>query len=325
MSIKFYKTILSFVFCLSFISPIKLQAYCQFEGCGVSSNLDEAPLTLQEAQEIKEFYTSVERDLSENLEVLQDGTYQVRFSENVNVLLGMGMAVVSGDHGGPGGGGGKYTKEDAEFEGRIFRRKNEIWERHNNFLKNYFKDIPHVYITETPHDMLITVTDPRKKYRVTIERERIYGDPYSTHNGSRNTLYFGRKIDGKWQPANNFYYLKYIEKEYFDELIGALQSDDPTDFKKYLKAGKIRFTLSVIISKAVRASKFVGRWTFRAVLASASIVGGQMLFDYAQENHPHETGLVIAITKEQWENLVTNVRGIIEELSENNVLNELEL
>ena len=52
MNIKFYQTMLLVVFCLSFLSPIKLQAYCQFEGCSVSSNLEEASLTVQGADEI---------------------------------------------------------------------------------------------------------------------------------------------------------------------------------------------------------------------------------------------------------------------------------
>ncbi len=107
-------------------------------------------------------------------------------------------------------------------------------------------------------------------------------------------------------------------------LIHSLQAKNPQVFENYLKARGVAFTGKIIKHRIRRAGRFVGRWTFRAILAGASIVGGQLLFDYAQENHPEETGLVIAITKEQWEILSTNVRGIIEELSEN-VLNELEL
>ena len=166
MSIKFYKTILLFVFCLSFISPIKLQAYCQFEGCVDSSNLDEAPLTLQEAQEIKEFYTSVERDLSENLEVLQDGTYQVRFSDDVMVAITSGAVFrVKGmlDN--------KVTIVDETRieeirQDRIRKRKSrelvkKEYEWGNKNLKKLLKDNPRVFIEETPDKMTTYIDGPR--------------------------------------------------------------------------------------------------------------------------------------------------------------------
>ena len=104
-----------------------------------------------------------------------------------------------------------------------------------------------------------------------------------------------------------------------------MQHNDPQVFENYLKRKGIRFTGPLLWSKVVRTSRFIGRWTFRAVLAGAGIVGSQMLFDYAQENHPEKTALIIAITKEQYEKLSTSVKGIIEELSEDSALDELEL
>ncbi len=330
MSIKFYKTILLVVFCLSFISPINLQAYCQFEGCGGSSNLDEAPLTLQEAQEIKEFYTSVERALSENLEVLSDGTYQVTFPQNINVLLGTGMAVVAGDHGGWPNKVKTPSRSDSDI-----RISNERWETNNRVLRDFFRNRPHTSIKGDGFlrggflgmtEMTINIDDPRGKYALLIKRTRSDGWEY-------NKVFFYRKFDRNWVASPTYWTfdLGYWEKDrragrnYLNNLVNSLQSDDPQDFENYLRARRIKWTGEVFARKMIKAGRFVGRWTFRAVLAGASIVGGQMLFEYAQENHPEETKLVIAITKEQWEKLVTNVRGIIEELSENNVLNELEL
>ena len=332
VSIKFYKTILLVVFCLSFISPIKLQAYCQFEGCGDSSNLDEAPLTIQEAQEIKEFYTSVERDLSENLEVLQDGTYQVRFSDDVMVAITSGAVFrVKGMF------DNKVTIVDETRieEIRQDRIRNletkqivkDDYELGNNRLKKLLEGNPRVLIEETPDKMTAYIDGPRGNYRIGIFRKlELYPDGYKERY-AKSTLRFYRKVGGKWIKAtqdlvSKELYLQNVDVDnHITTAINSLQSR--RGFNRYLRARNITWPLSV--NKLARAGRFVGRWTFRAVLAGASIVGGQLLFDYAQENHPEETGLVIAITKEQWEILSTNVRGIIEELSENNVLNELEL
>ena len=341
MSIKFYKTILLVVFCLSFISPIKLQAYCQFEGCGDSSKLDEAPLTIQEAQEIKEFYTSVEHSLLENLEVLSDGTYQVTFSENVSVLFGMGMAtsMVSGDF---------FDDDDDDYQekkrkrykppspeeirqNRIRREKakkliKKEYEYGNNQLKKLLKDNPRAFIEETPNKMTTYIDGPRGNYRIGIFRTlQTYPQFGYDERYAQSILHFYRKVGGKWIKATQDLVsteLTLAKDEHITTAINSLQSR--RGFNRYLRARNITWPLSV--NRLVRAGRFVGRWTFRAVLAGASIVGGQLLFEHAQENHPEETELVIAITKEQWEKLSTNVRGIIEELSENNnVLNELEL
>ncbi len=333
MSIKFYKTILLVIFCLSFISPIKLQAYCQFEGCGVSSNLDEAPLTLQEAQEIKEFYTSVERDLSDNLEVLQDGTYQVRFSDDVMVAITSGaffrvkgmfdnkVTIVD------------ETRIEEIRQDRIRDRETKEIVKHeyesgNKRLKKLLKEYPRVSIEETPDKMTTYIDGPRGNYRIGIFRKlKLYPQGYDERYNN-STLRFYRKVGGKWIKATqdlvstemHLYYLLSKEDKHITTAINSLQSR--RGFNRYLRARNITWPLSV--NRLVRAGRFVGRWTFRAVLAGASIVGGQLLFEHAQENHPEETELVINITKEQWEILSTNVRGIIEELSEN-VLSELEL
>ena len=356
MSIKFYKTILLVIFCLSFISPIKLQAYCQFEGCGDSSKLDEAPLTIQEAQGVKEFYTSVERDLSENLEVLQDGTYQVRFSEKTNVLMAIGATplgiadVLFGydQYGRPLGHSGLEVRD----WGKDYVEQKR-WESNNKILKDFLlKDVPH-HIEETNTKMIIEITDPKGKYIIRIERRKnlfVFRDAdtqnqfisrYHKHAEEAdeiNKVFFFRKSGGRWIRAKKIEtfdlplnlefsitgdrdtILKYNKGiRDVDTMIKSLRSGRRGVWKRYLRARNIRWSSGIL-----RAGRFVGRWTFRAVLGVAGIVGSQMLFEHAQENHPEETALVIAITKEQWEILSTNVRGIIEELSEN-VLNELEL
>ena len=331
MSIKFYKTILLFVFCLSFISPIKLQAYCQFEGCG-GSNKDEAPLTLQEAQEIKEFYTSVEHSLSENLEVLSDGTYQVSFPKNILSagILGAGLS--------------PYATSLIEHEilnKRAFEvhqanqaiRDLTINEKTNKFLNNYLRTVSDSRVEWSSKYVTAFIGDnSRGTHRVRIHQRVVYGDIEET---ARTYVDYYRKSGGQWIMSDTYSWIDYGKYDFKEDLpkyeteikrlIYALQSKNPQVFENYLKTRGVSFTGKIIKHRIRRATRFVGRWTFRAVLAGASIVGGQLLFDYAQENHPEETGLVITITKEQWEILSTNVRGIIEELSENNVLNELEL
>ena len=334
MSINFYKTILLVVFCLSFISPIKLQAYCQFEGCVDSSNLDEAPLTLQEAQEIKEFYTSVEHSLSENLEVLSDGTYQVSFPKNI---LSAGAGIL-------GAGLSPYAIQQIEsdilwktaFEAHKAEeavRDLTINEKTNKFLNNYLRTVPDSRVEWSSEYVTAFIGDnSRGVHRIRIHQRVVYGDIEET---ARTYVDYYRKSGGQWIMSDTYSWVDYGKYDFKEDLpkyetkirtlIHSLQAKDPQVFENYLKARGVSFVNKIRKSRMWRASRFVGRWTFRAVLAGASIVGGQLLFDYAQENHPEETGLVIAITKEQWEILSTNVRGIIEELSENNNLNELEL
>ena len=312
------------------LSPITLQAYCNLEGCRgyVLSNENQAPLTMQEARELNNFYTSVDRDLSENLEILPDGTHKVSFSKDVNVLLGMGMAtqMVSGDY----GGGGSYSKADARRDAEAWDRDARRWERDNDFLKKVFKEkFPgRVIIQESTNSMTIKIKDLDIKtgFDIRVVRERWYD---ITQEESTEVIYY-RRINGRWYRASKSSWLpsvywEFERERYFKDLFNVVASNDPQRFDRYVKERNIGFTSAVFKGEFVRAIKFAGRWGFRAALLGAGIVGGQMLFDYASENHPHETGLAIMVTKEQYEKLLVNVREIIVEIAEHPILDELEL
>ena len=313
MSINFYKTILLVVFCLSFLSPIKLQAYCQFEGCGDSSNVDEAPLTLQEAQDIKEFYTDFERSLSENVEVLSDGTYQVTFNQNIAMGMGMGLAANQLRP------GVEPPRSFDKVNRNWWIRQGKRWDEGYDLLNSLAKEYPHEVsvVAESKDFSIFTFHSPRDDYKIQIEHFRRYRKDVTTR-----VIYY-KKENYRWIRARRTTPIDIMAKGTVSNKLNALKSVNPMLWESYLYGARVKF--GGVARRAVRAVRFVGRWSLRAVLAGASIVGGQLLFDYAQENHPEETGLVIAITKEQFEILSTNVRGIIEELSENNDLNELEL
>ena len=307
------------------LSPITLQAYCNLEGCKgyTPSNLNQVPITMQEARDIERFYTLVERDLSENLEILQDGTHQVKFGGLAGFLLFLWvMDGVNKDL------KAKMAVWDAED-----RAKYRRWKEESNFLKDYFKDKPNVFISkETAEKLEIAIDDPRGNYRI-----KIFRSVYTAVKGENIVKFYRRnKSNGKWMSLRfrdqRVFYFRDVygrsdEKvlresvEYLDDLTRALQSNNPQVFENYLKARRIKSTPSIVR----RAGRFVGRWAFRGVLAGAGIVGGQMLFDYASENYSDETELVIAITKEQYEKLVIDVREIIVEIAEHPILDELEL
>ena len=323
MSINFYKTILLVVFCLSFLSPIKLQAYCQFEGCGVSSNVDEAPLTLQEAQEIKEFYTSVERDLSENVEVLSDGTYQVTFNQNI----AMGIGAVAGSYRVKLTTGSRSPfppKWHNDTGKEAWLQRGEAWKKQNDVLKYHAERFPGLReVLEGDAIVEVNFINSNYTHKVSIERSRNF-DNIST---SRIVVYQER--EGAWLRGSRVIPIDFKDgieaNRTINQILNALKEDSGAVLENYLQKRNITFGSAVVVKKAVRAVRFVGRWSLRAVLATAGIVGSHLAYDYAQENHPEETGLIIAITKEQFEILSTNVRGIIEDLSGNNDLNELEL
>ncbi len=198
MSIKFYKTILLVVFCLSFISPIKLQAYCQFEGCGDSSK-DEAPLTLQQAQEIKEFYTSVEHSLSENLEVLSDGTYQVSFPKNI-LSAGLGAGIL-------GAGLSPYAIQQIESdifwkaaseasEAEEAYRDLAINEKTNKFLRNYLRSVPDSKVEWSSEYVTALIGDnSRGTHRIRIHQRVVYNDIEET---ARTYVDYYRKSGRQW-------------------------------------------------------------------------------------------------------------------------------
>ena len=338
MSFKFQLNIL-LVLCM-FLSPITLQAYCNLEGCSGydQANEDqERPLTMQEARKLNDFYTSIDRDLSENLEVLPDGTHQVAFSEDVNILYGM-IAVPYG-HGDYLDDDVKFTKEDARLHSERWHRREDRFEGGNQALRRYFKDKPKARIKETlelfEHTLIIDINDPKLNYGVGIIRERIDID----RGGERNTVVFYRKVSGHWIRSNTQWTFEigpeggtFKRGGYLNTLITSLQHKDPQVFENYLKKRKIGFTGPIIWNKIVRTTrsigrgiKVAGRWAFRGILAGAGILGTQMLWSYAQEKNPHETGLVIAITKQQYERLAVSVRAVIQEIAEHPVLDELEL
>ena len=298
MSFKFQSTIL-LTLCM-LLNPATLQANCNFEGCsGYNQNNEaqESPLTMQEARRLRNLYTSVDRDLSENLEILQDGTYQVSFSENINALFGM-IAVPYGHGDYLDDDDVKISKSEIRYRHKLWKSREERWERNNELLDRYFKDKPHTKKRETleimEHTINYEVDDPRGKYGLLIIRERIDID----RGGEQNTVWFYRKVGRDWIKSNRTWWFEIGPEAkntlrpggYLHTLITSLQHDDPQVFENYLKKRKIGFTGPIVWNRVARTSravgrgiKFVGRWTFRAALVYAGIVGTQMAFPYAQE------------------------------------------
>ncbi len=246
MSIKFYKTILLVVFCLSFISPIKLQAYCQFEGCGDSSK-DEAPLTLQQAQEIKEFYTSVEHSLSENLEVLSDGTYQVSFPKNI-LSAGLGAGIL-------GAGLSPYAIQQIESdifwkaaseasEAEEAYRDLAINEKTNKFLRNYLRSVPDSKVEWSSEYVTALIGDnSRGTHRIRIHQRVVYNDIEET---ARTYVDYYRKSGRQWIMSDTYSWVNYGKYDFKEDLpkyetkirtlIHSLQAKNPQVFENYLKA-----------------------------------------------------------------------------------------
>ncbi len=344
MSLRLYQTM---ILCM-FLSPITLQAYCNFERCKgyILSNLDHVPITMQEVSELHNFYTSVERDLLENLEILPDGTYKVTFSENVNVLLGMGVATRMAYN------YRRFTPQPLKRE-IIPSEYYRMRQGSNNFLWDFFHDKPRTYMeiqgwrnyesldsTISWHKsdtlgMRIYMQNPSGKYQILVNRVGLWNNLIHSNTRPDTTrVYFDHKIDGQWIRSNRHLFLNFdtfYDRNRKQEIIrtlttltDALQSDDPQIFENYLKARKISWTSAIVRNRLIRAGKLLGRHisrrTFGAILAGAGIiVGSQML----SEERLQETKLVISITKNQWENLIDDVRGMTTELSEHATLDEL--